>query len=72
MSFSMYSANRNTHVEVVVLGALSVVIVVIAGFTRRMSYPTTASTDRRIDTDKIITRVRVPAVVTNNAENTIR
>jgi hypothetical protein len=72
MSHSMYGADRNTHIKVVVVGLLCAIIVLIVGFTARLSDLTIASTDRRINPDTIITRAGAPAVVTNNAENTIR
>ena len=63
MSHSMYRADRNTHIKVVIVSLLCAIVVVIVGSTARLSDPAVAST---------ITRAGVPAVVTNNAENTIR
>jgi hypothetical protein len=63
MSVSMYRADRNTHIKVVVVSLLCAIIIVIVGFTARLSELTVAST---------VTRVGAPAVVTNNVENTIR
>jgi hypothetical protein len=63
MSASMYHADRNTHIKVVVVSLLCAIIVVIVGFTARLSELTVAGT---------VTRVGTPAVVTNNVENTIR
>ena len=63
MSHSMYRADRNTHIKVVVAGLLCAIVVVIVGFTARLSDPTVATA---------ITRAGAPAVVTNNAESTIR
>lgn len=63
MSHSMYRADRTTHIKVVVVGLVCATVVVIVGLTARLSDLTVASA---------ITRAGVPAVVTNNAESTIR
>jgi hypothetical protein len=63
MSYSMYRADRNTHIKVVVVGVLCATMVVIVGSTARLSDLTVAST---------VTRAGAPAVVTIDSENTIR
>jgi len=63
MSHSMYRADRNTHIKVVVVGLLCAILVVIVGSTARLSDLTVAST---------ITRAGAPAVMTTSVENTIR
>lgn len=72
MSHSMYQADRNTHIKVVVVGLLCAIVVVIVGSTARLSDLTIAVGDNRIYTDRIVTRAGAPAVATNNAENAIR
>jgi Flp pilus assembly protein protease CpaA len=63
MSASMYRADRNTHIKVVVVSCLCAIVVVIVGLTARLGDLTVAGT---------IARVGAPTVVTNATENTIR
>jgi hypothetical protein len=63
MSASMYRADRNTHIKVVVVGLACAIVVVVVGFTARLSDPSVGGT---------IARVGPPVVVTNTIENTIR
>ena len=63
MSYSMYRADRNNHVKVVAVGVLCAIVFVLVGYTARLGDLTVAST---------VMRAGVPAVVTNNSENTIR
>jgi hypothetical protein len=65
MSYSMYRADRNTHVKVVAVGVLCAIVVVLVGYTARLSDLTVVSTST-------VTRAGAPAVVTTNSENTIR
>lgn len=72
MSHSMYRADRNTHIKVVVVGFLCASVVVIVGFAARLNDLTIASADRSINPDRTITRAVVPSVVTRNADNLVR
>ena len=71
MSYSMYGADRNTHLKVVAVGFLWAVIVVIGGFTARVNDVAIAIANGRIEADRIVTRA-APTAVTSNMENTIR
>ena len=71
MSHSMYRADRNTHIKIVVVGLLSAMVVVIVGFTAQVGNLTIASTNGRVEPDRIIVRGS-PTAVTSNAENAIR
>ena len=72
MSHSMYDADRNTHIKVVAVGLLCAVVVVIVGFTARVSDATVASANGRIEADRTVIRAGAPAAVTSNAQKTIR
>jgi len=63
MSYSMYRADRNTHIKVVVVGFLCAIVVVIVGSTARLGDVTAAGA---------ITRAGAPTLVMDNMENTIR
>jgi hypothetical protein len=71
MSHSMYDADRNTHIKVVAVGLLCAVVVVIVGFTARVSDVTVAGANG-IEADRTVIRAGAPAAVTSNAQNTIR
>jgi formylmethanofuran dehydrogenase subunit B len=72
MSHSMYDADRNTHIKVVSLGLFCAVVVVIVGFTARVSDVTVAGANSGIEADRTVIRAGGPAAVTSNAQKTIR
>jgi hypothetical protein len=71
MSHSMYGADRNTHIKVLVVGVLGAFLVVIAGFAAQVGDANIAGTNGRIEPDRVMIRAGGPGVMTSNPQKSI-